>query len=129
MPKNLWSKRFDPSDAFVWRRSYGDNNPGDPVVNSEFTTRRLRQLYEGRMIVAADVWNEFVGASSPAPDKARVVVDSAPVSDAGNTLDELRSRAESLGIVVDKRWGEKRLRDEIQNAKSPSLPGVNDGAA
>ncbi|BEV43930.1 hypothetical protein [Afipia carboxidovorans] len=28
-------------------------------------------------------------------------------------LDDLRAKAESLGIKVDKRWGEARLRDEI----------------
>lgn len=28
-------------------------------------------------------------------------------------LDDLRTQAETLGIKVDRRWGEQRLRDEI----------------
>lgn len=32
-------------------------------------------------------------------------------------LDELRAEAESLGIKVDGRWGEQRLRDEILGYK------------
>lgn len=124
MPKNLWHKKFNPSDSFIWRRECGDYKPGESVVNKDFAPRRLRQMYDNRMIVAADVWNEFVGASSPATDKARVVVDSAPVSDAGAKL-------EALGVKVDKRWGEARLLEELEKATAPtmSLPGIADGAA
>lgn len=31
-------------------------------------------------------------------------------------LDDLRKEAEDLGIEVDKRWGEKRLRSEVDKA-------------
>lgn len=79
MPKNLWLKKFNPDDDFKWRRTVGDCKPGDKVVKKDFLPRRLKQLYESRMIVAADVWNEFVGR---ADKKRRVVEDSAPVSDA-----------------------------------------------
>lgn len=127
MAKNLWLKRFDPSDSFTWRRAYGDNTAGETVVNKDFTPRRLRQLYEGRIIVATDIWNEFVGASSPATDKSRVVVDSAPVSDAAL----IREQLDALGVEYDKRWGEKRLNEELEKATAPvtSLPGIADGAA
>jgi len=31
-------------------------------------------------------------------------------------LDELKSEAEALGIAIDRRWGERRLRAEIEKA-------------
>lgn len=34
----------------------------------------------------------------------------------GADLEDLRSEAEALGIEVDGRWGEKRLRTEIDKA-------------
>lgn len=33
----------------------------------------------------------------------------------GSKLDQLRERAESLGVNVDKRWGARRLEKEIDN--------------
>ena len=33
-------------------------------------------------------------------------------------LDDLRAEAESLGIAVDKRWGEKRLMEAINGANN-----------
>ena len=36
---------------------------------------------------------------------------------ADDDLDELRAEAEAAGVDVDRRWGEKRLRDEISKAK------------
>lgn len=120
MVKNLWLKKFDPSDDFTWRRNCGEFTAGESVVKKNFTERRLQQLYSARIIAATDVWNEFVGAS-PA-DKARVVVDSAPVSDAGDSIDELRELAEEAGVSIDKRWGEKRLLEELD--KATKLPGM-----
>lgn len=124
MPKLLWSKKFDVKGSYVWRKG---ENVGEPVVNKDFTERRLRQLYDGRSIIYSDVWNEFVGAAkSPAPAKGLPAVDSAPI-DSGES--DLRSELESLGVKVDKRWGESRLIEELEKATAPAaLPGVNDGA-
>ena len=113
MPKNLWIKRFNPDDDFVWRRVSSQYAPGEDVVKKNFTPRRLKQLYESRYIVERDTWNQFVGVSSSAPDKARVVVDSAPVSDAGDPLDTLRADA----------------KIEKAAKPAPALPGMTDGAA
>lgn len=123
MAKNLWLKEFNPSDNFTWRRNCGEYAMGDKVVNKNFTVRRLQQLYNSRIIVATEVWNEFVGPS-PA-DNARVVEDSAPVSDAGDNLVELRNSLESHGVKVDKRWGEARLLEELEKVTNPvKLPGM-----
>lgn len=43
----------------------------------------------------------------------RAEVAPAPKGIVKVDLSDLRGHAESLGIVVDKRWGEKRLRFEI----------------
>lgn len=40
---------------------------------------------------------------------------SLPAAERG--LDDLQAEAEALGVKVDKRWGEARLRDEIAKVK------------
>lgn len=123
MVKNLWLKKFDPSDDFTWRKNCGEYVMGTSVVKENFTARRLQQLYTARIIVATDVWNEFVGAPSPAADNSGRVVDSAPVS--APALDSLRDELEAAGVTVDKRWGEKRLIEELEKATAPvTLPGL-----
>lgn len=44
-----------------------------------------------------------------------VTITEAPAID--DDLDALRVRAEELGVKVDGRWGEQRLRDEIAAAE------------
>jgi hypothetical protein len=39
---------------------------------------------------------------------------SLPASERG--LDDLKAEAEALGVKVDRRWGETRLRAEIEDA-------------
>lgn len=36
-------------------------------------------------------------------------------------IDELRKQATELGITFDKRWGEKRLQKEIEQATAPEV--------
>lgn len=122
MPKLLWSKKFDVKGSYVWRKG---ENVGEPVVNKDYTDRRLRQLYDGRSIVYSDVWKEFVGATAV---KGLPVVDPAPIDDGES---DLHAQLESLGVKVDKRWGEARLIEELEKATAPAavLPGVKDGAA
>lgn len=45
-----------------------------------------------------------------------VIVGGSQKEPEANPLDSLIADAESLGITVDKRWGEKRLRAEIDKA-------------
>lgn len=125
MVKNIWNEPFDPNGEYTWRKNCGEYATGEKVVKSNFVERRLRQLYSARIIAPTDLWNEFVGATTPAADKSRVVVDSAPVSDAAPNLDELRAQLEAVGVTVDKRWGEKRLNEELEKATTPlTLPGM-----
>jgi hypothetical protein len=49
---------------------------------------------------------------------------SLPTAERG--LDALRSEARGLGISVDNRWGEKRLRDEIAKAQAPAEDDKSD---
>lgn len=60
MAKNLWLERFDASKEFVARRTMGNLAPGDVIVKKNFTERRLRQLYDSRVIVHADAWESHV---------------------------------------------------------------------
>lgn len=62
---------------------------------------------------------EIHKVSQSAYDKTAVfVTDPAPEpeADEADPRDELREEARSLGIKVDNRWGEKRLREEIDKA-------------
>lgn len=153
MPKNLFQNKFDPDAEYVARRAFGDYSIGDSIVKEDFTPRRVKQFYDARMIVMADVWSEFVGGVSPAPATTLPVIDPAPVDDGEDVIkpvvfedgvlklevaqidDEevvsLRAELESLGVKVDKRWGIARLTEELEKATAPALalPGMTDGTA
>lgn len=47
--------------------------------------------------------------------------NTAPQENGVNAIDYLRADAESLGINVDKRWGEKRLQAEIDRVLSDAV--------
>jgi hypothetical protein len=42
----------------------------------------------------------------------------APKAEPEETLETLRAKAEDLGVEVDNRWKEKRLREEIEAASA-----------
>ena len=39
-------------------------------------------------------------------------------------MEELKAKAEALGIEVDGRWSEKRLQEEIDKAAAPAVQPV-----
>jgi len=45
------------------------------------------------------------------------VVEPVSAAVIEDTMEHLRAEAESIGIDVDGRWGEKRLRSEIEKAR------------
>lgn len=47
--------------------------------------------------------------------------NTVPQENGVNAIDYLRADAESLGIQVDKRWGEKRLQAEIDRVLSDAV--------
>lgn len=47
--------------------------------------------------------------------------NTVPQENGVNAIDYLRADAESLGIQVDKRWGEKRLQAEIDKVLSDAV--------
>lgn len=47
--------------------------------------------------------------------------NTAPQENGVNAIDYLRADAESLGIQIDKRWGEKRLQAEIDKVLSDAV--------
>jgi hypothetical protein len=65
------------------------------------------------MMMGFDVPDPSVGVeeTGPMPDG-----DPAHTAD----YDGLRAHAEALGVKVDRRWGEDRLRQEIQSAETPA---------
>lgn len=85
----------------VYRKSHGRREKGRLVsygVGDQFegTQKELRAF--------ADRLREVESEAQETPE-------SQP-----DSLDTLRSEAESLGVEVDGRWGEKRLRAEIDKA-------------
>lgn len=135
MAKNLWLERFDASKEFVARRTMGNLAPGDVIVKKNFTERRLRQLYDSRVIVHADAWESYVTplpAVDPVvetvtlpflPGVEAVTHDAPPVAipapDSDGPPDEketLLADAKDLGIKIDGRWSVERLKSEIDKA-------------
>lgn len=81
MSRNLWLRRFDANQDFVARREIvlpsGDlAKVGDPIPKEGYTDRRLRQLYDTRSIVAADMWHEHMNPPEVSfrPSKKSTVV-------------------------------------------------------
>jgi hypothetical protein len=54
--------------------------------------------------------------AAPKEEPVEPVPADDPLELAKMDMDQLRQVAEQLGIEVDKRWGEKRLRAEIEKA-------------
>lgn len=61
------------------------------------------EIYKGEAVVSA-IEQSFAEQDKPASE-----------------IDQLREDAESLGINVDKRWGEKRLQAEIDKVLSDAV--------
>lgn len=75
------------------------------------TTRGPRVLEPG-----ASITTDFVDAQADAyRDEPDLEVSEATADEAATDL-TLAERAEALGITVDKRWGENRIRKEIEKA-------------
>lgn len=59
---------------------------------------------------------DLAGGSPLDHDRDGAPGGSLPAGDRG--LDALREEARAAGVTVDNRWGEKRLREEIEKAKA-----------
>lgn len=90
-----------------------DGKPEEhPVPNARDLVRGCGYTYSPRVaapVVAGETGEP--GSTEPPPDGGEA---SNPAMDA---LEALRAEATALGIAVDKRWGTKRLQDEIAFAK------------
>lgn len=56
--------------------------------------------------------------SAPEPAAAAVADDESVESvECGPDIDALRSEAQALGLAVDRRWGERRIREAMEAAR------------
>lgn len=93
--------------CFVYRKVAG-RVVSERVHDEPTLARRLRQGYTlDRSGVAPKPAEPVAAAPEAAED---VVDDSAP------TREELETKAVELGVKVDKRWGDKRLMQEVVKA-------------
>lgn len=89
--------------------------PGEIEAENIKLKRRVAELEAGRAAVQApDAPNESESESTEAGDEE---------------LAALREEAEMLGVIVDGRWGEKRLRKEIARAESEGQGEINEAMA
>ena len=51
------------------------------------------------------------------------IMEPAPSAPVATPLDRLRSDAEALGVSIDRRWGEARLKTEIAKARKEASNG------
>jgi hypothetical protein len=75
-------------------------------VGTEVDVSRVPRGWEHRCVVISDDEGKTLVANKPAENKT-----------ANDPLDALRTEAASIGVKVDKRWGEDRLREEIEKAQ------------
>jgi len=114
------------ADVYVCKESAAFEYNGDMVVVNKGVTRvraghpilaLYPELFE-EITVHYDVERPAaVERATAAPGEKRSI--QVP-----SELDQLRTRAEGLGVSVDKRWGVDRLRQEIDQvtAKSTAEP-------
>lgn len=94
MVKNLWLDPFDPKAEYVARKAFGGYTMGDEIDKSKLPhTRRLRQLYDNRMIVTRDMWERHVNGveDEPREFKKSTLKFDAPekvVTDAVNKINK-----------------------------------------
>jgi hypothetical protein len=112
--------------AFIFRCP-GPFFTNELLESGKFATYDARQVAEG---YCPDGWHTSLEAAideagrakpAPAPEPPAVDVVDA-LDDTQPTRDELEKEAERLGIKVDKRWGDKRLMQEVVKA----LEGTGD---
>lgn len=93
--------------VYVFRKVDG-RVVSERVFDRATLERRLRQGYTLDRSGVAPKPAEPVAA---APEVAEDVVDDSPP-----TREELEAKAVELGVKVDKRWGDKRLMQEVVKA-------------
>jgi hypothetical protein len=138
--RNLWVRPFDREREFRVRRkiTLGDKtfSPGDVFDKSLVTTRRLRQLFDERVLLFNDDAIDHYKVSTltslrhgtrkkdnksileKTPKLSKDVVDKSakPLTQEileSKNSNELRIMADERGILVDGRWGKSRLIEEI----------------
>ena len=105
--KNAYTGDLILPDGTAVRR----NGPVVPIADDTWAKMLKHPVVEawvdeGRIVLVDAKAVEPV-AVEPAPE---------PVADEPDPRDPLREEARSLEIEVDMRWGEKRLREEIDKA-------------
>ena len=107
--KNAYTGDLILPDGTAVRR----NGPVVPIADDTWAKMLKHPVVkawvdEGRIVlVDAKAVEPVAPEPAPAPE---------PVADEPDPRDELREEARSLGIKVDMRWGEDRLREEIDKA-------------
>jgi hypothetical protein len=103
--------------AYIFRVP-GPHSEGAVHASGERITYDFRQVAAG---YCPDGWHPTLEAAADAAfGAATVAAPSEPsvdvVNDAPPTREELEAEAARLGIKVDKRWGDRRLMQEVVKA-------------
>lgn len=92
------------------------------LVATKSMTYNTRRLLPGDLFEAsprdARLLKGIRKAKDAEPEKDSAPKRAAPAPSDEPTLDDLRAQAEALGIEADRRWGAKRLKDEIARVQS-----------
>lgn len=105
-----WDK-FDPERDFIARKAvtFGDDSfaPGDMIDKNVVPLRRLRQLYEAKVLMKTDE----EAAAAPIAEKATIdgghhIAEKSLVD---MTTDERRAWFEARGGKYDARWSDTRV--------------------
>lgn len=118
MAKNLWMQRFDPKRNFVARRPFsmlGSRlNAGDPIDKDSLTDRRLRQMYDHRLIITEEAYSLHTGVGkggrNPSPGD-NPTGDPANASPGPSPADGGASEPEQLDLLAEGEV-ETEVKDE-----------------
>ena len=112
---NYHSNLFLPDGTAIRRGGPDVTMPADKWAKELENPVVQAWVDEGRIVVEGGA--PSLKAAEPVRMAADPAPEPAPVDDEADPRDPLRDEARELGIEVDNRWGEKRLREEIAKAR------------
>lgn len=95
-------KNVGPAPTIVYTQSGRRNLDVGKSITAEFSDGQVESMKDNKRLHVSE-------AGDDAPDQDEIQQD--------DERGDLVREAESLGVVVDGRWGEKRIKREIEKAK------------
>ena len=110
------SRRTPRNDRHVWEFAGHSVSVEDAISSYDRAFDRLKDEFAGKGQMTVEIARAHADIAEL---RKRLDDITAAKSAEDPERDRLRTEAESLGIVVDRRWGAERLRKEIEEFRKP----------